>query len=225
MFERLELLIGNDMLDKIKTKNILVVGVGGVGGIVCTSLVRSGIQNITIIDFDKVDISNINRQEVAYLSTVGEYKTSVLKKMLNDINDKVNVYDLNIYLDESNIKDIFDNNNFDYVIDACDSIKTKEAIIMECLNRNIKFISSCGTGNRLHPEKLIITELSKTEGDPIARILRKWAKDNRIHKKITVLCSLEVPIRKGKVVASNSFVPPSAGLLITSYVINDIICK
>ncbi len=222
MFERLELLIGNESLDKIKDKNILVVGCGGVGGIVCTSLVRSGIHNITIIDFDKVDVSNINRQEVAYHSTIGKLKTAVLKDMILDINEKVKVNDLNIYLDSSNIKELFDNNKYDYVVDACDSIKTKEAIIMECLNRNIKFISSCGTGNRLHPEKLIITELSKTEGDPIARILRKWAKDNRIKKKIMVLCSTETPIRKGTVVASNSFVPPSAGLLITSYVINDI---
>jgi tRNA A37 threonylcarbamoyladenosine dehydratase len=223
MFDRLELLIGKDKLDLIKTKNILVVGCGGVGGNAITSLIRSGIENITIVDFDKVDISNINRQEVAYLSTIGKSKVKELKEILLNINDKVKVNDLDLYLDESNIIELFDNNNFDYVIDACDNIKTKEAIIKECLDRDIKFISSCGTGNRLHPEMLEITSLSKTSGDPIARILRKWAKDNNINKKIMVLCSKEQPIRKGTVIASNSFVPPSAGLLITSYIINDII--
>ena len=223
MFDRLELLIGKDKLDLIKTKNVLVVGVGGVGGNAVTSLVRSGIENITIVDFDKVDVSNINRQEVAYLSTVGKSKVNVLKEILIDINDKVKVNNLELFLDESNIKELFDNNTFDYVIDACDSIKTKEAIIKECLDRNITFVSSCGTGNRLHPEMLKIVPLSKTSGDPIARILRKWAKDNHINKKIMVLCSDEVPIRKGTTVASNSFVPPSAGLLISSYIINDII--
>ena len=223
MFDRLELLIGKDNLDKIKTKNILVVGVGGVGGNAVTSLIRSGIENITIVDFDKVDVSNINRQEVAYLSTIGRSKVKVLKELILNINDKVKVNDLELFLDESNIKDLFDNNKFDYVIDACDSIKTKEAIIKECLDRDIMFVSSCGTGNRLHPEMLKIVNLSKTSGDPIARILRKWVKDNRIKGKIMVLCSDEVPIRKGTTVASNSFVPPSAGLLISSYIINDII--
>ena len=223
MFDRLELLIGKDKLDLISNKNILIVGIGGVGGICATALVRSGINKITAIDFDDVDISNINRQEVAYLSTVGKPKVEVMDKMLHDINNEVNYNGIKLFLDINNIKELFDNNRFDYVIDACDSIITKEALIKECLDRDIKIISSCGTGNRLHPEMLKIVPLSKTSGDPIARILRKWAKDNRINKKIMVLCSDEVPIRKGTVVASNSFVPPSAGLLIASYVINDII--
>ena len=223
MFDRLELLIGKDKLDVIKEKHILIVGIGGVGGICATSLVRSGIVNITAIDFDDVEISNINRQEVAYISSVGKPKVDVMNDLLHDINKDVNYNGLKLFLDENNIKELFDNNKFDYVIDACDSIKTKEALIKECLDRDIKIISSCGTGNRMHPEMLKIVPLNKTSGDPIARILRKWAKDNKINKKIMVLCSDEVPIRKGTVVASNSFVPPSAGLLITSYVINDII--
>ena len=223
MFDRLELLIGKDNLDKIKTKNILVVGCGGVGGNCITSLIRSGIENITIIDFDKVDISNINRQEVAYLSTVGKSKVESMKNILLDINSNVKVNALDMFLDENNIKDVFDNNKFDYVIDACDSIKTKECIILECINRNIKFITCTGTGYRMHPEMLKITELKKTSGDPLARILRKWAKDNRIKSKIMVCSSDEIPIGKGTTIASCSFVPPSAGLLITSYVINDVI--
>ena len=223
MFDRLELLIGKDNLDKIMTKNILVVGCGGVGGSTILSLVRSGIKSITVVDFDKVVLSNLNRQEVAYISTIGKYKVDAIKDIILDINKDVNVNSVNLFLDESNIKELFDNNKFDYVIDCCDSLKTKEALILECINRNIKIISSCGAGFRMHPEMLKIMPLSKTSNDPIARILRKWAKDNHINKKIMVMCSEEAPIGKGSPVASNSFVPPVAGYLLTSYVINDII--
>ncbi len=223
MFDRLELLIGKENLNKIKTKNILVIGCGGVGGNCITALIRSGIENITLIDFDKIDISNINRQEVAYLSNVGKSKVESMKNILLDINSNVKVNAIDMYLDESNIKEIFDNNSFDYVIDACDSIKTKEAIILECINRNINFITCTGTGYRMHPEMLKITELKKTSGDPIARLLRKWVKDSRIKGKIMVCTSDELPIGRGKPIASCSFVPPSAGLLIASHVINNII--
>ena len=223
MFDRLELLIGKDKLDLIKTKNVLVVGCGGVGGNAIMSLIRSGIHNITVIDNDTVNESNLNRQEVAYISTLGMDKVDATKRLILDINKDVKVNSLNMFLDESNIKQVFDNNNFDYVIDACDTLNTKKAIIRECLDRNIKLVSSCGTGFRFHPEMLRIMELSKTSNDPIARILRKWAKDNHINKKIMVLCSLEVPSGKGTTIASNSFVPPSAGLLLSSYIINDII--
>jgi len=225
MFDRLELLIGKDNLEKIKTKSVLVVGCGGVGGSAVLSLVRSGIHNITIVDFDTVNESNLNRQEVAYISTLGKYKVDAMKDIILDINRDVKVNNLNMYLDESNIKELFDSNNFDYVIDACDSVKTKEALIVECVNRDINLITCCGTGFRMHPEMLRIMPLSKTENDPLARILRKFVKDNHINKKLMVLCSLENPVGKGTTIASNSFVPPSAGYLLTSYVINDIINK
>ena len=223
MLDRLELLIGKDKVNLIKTKNILVVGCGGVGGSVILSLVRSGIENITIVDFDKVVESNLNRQEVAYISTIGKYKVDAMKDIILDINKNVNVNNVNLFLDETNIKELFDNSKFDYVIDCCDSIKTKEALILECINRDIKIISSCGAGYRMHPEMLKITSLDKTSNDPLARILRKWTKDNHINKKIMVMCSDEAPIGKGSPIASNSFVPPAAGYLLTSYVINDII--
>ena len=223
MFDRLELLIGKENLEKIKTKNILVVGCGGVGGSAILSLVRSGIMNITVIDYDKVVESNLNRQEVAYISTIGKYKVDAIKDIILDINKDVNVNSINLFLDESNIKELFDNNKFDYVIDCCDSVKTKEALILECINRNIKIVTSCGAGFRMHPEMLRIMSLDKTSNDSLARILRKWAKDNHINKKIMVMCSLEAPLGKGSPIASNAFVPPAAGLLLSSYVINDII--
>jgi tRNA A37 threonylcarbamoyladenosine dehydratase len=224
MFDRLELLIGKEKIDLIKSKKVLLVGCGGVGGMCATSLVRSGISKITIIDYDKVEESNLNRQEVAYQSTLGRLKVDALKELLLDINPNVNIKTLNLFLDESNINELI-TDEYDYVIDCCDSVKTKEAIIKTSLEKNIKFISSMGTGNRLDPSMLEIIDVRKTEGDPLAKIIRKWVKDNRIKGKIPVVCSREIPLRKGAVVGSSSFVPTSAGLLITSYVIRDIIGK
>ena len=225
MFDRLELLIGKDNLYKIQSSKILVVGVGGVGGECVLSLIRSGISNITIIDYDTVDISNINRQVVAFHSTIGKKKVDVLENIIKDINPECNVSKYDIYLDKDNIKEIFDRENPNFIIDCCDSKETKKEIIKESLDRNIDFISSMGTGNKMDPSKLEIVDIRKTNNDPLARIFRKWIKDEKINKKIPVLCSKEVPVHTGNVVASSSFVPNSAGLLIASYVIRKIINK
>ena len=223
MFERLKLLIGDDNLKKIQNAKVLIVGIGGVGGECAVSLVRSGITNISIIDYDTVDISNINRQVVAYHSTVGMKKVDVLEKIIFDINPKCEVTKYDVFLDQSNISSIFDKEKPTFVVDCCDSKDTKKGIILESLKRNIDFISSMGTGNKFNPDDLYITDVRKTYNDPLARIMRKWVKDEKIKGKIPVLCSREVPIHSGKVVASNSFVPNSAGLLIASYVIKKII--
>ena len=223
MFERLELLIGKESLEEIKNSKILIVGIGGVGGSVATSLVRSGIQNIVLIDFDIVDITNINRQVVAYHSTIGLKKVDVIKKILLDINPSLIVKTYDIFLNKDNIKTILDEEKPTYIIDACDSKETKKSIILEAISRKIKFISSMGTGNKMNPSDLEIIDIRKTVNDPLSRIFRKWVKDNKIKSKITVLSSRELPIKTGSIVSSNSFVPTSAGLLITSYVIKDII--
>ena len=223
MFDRLELLIGKDNLEKIKSKKVLVVGIGGVGGSVVTSLVRSGIKNIVIIDFDTVDITNLNRQVIAYQSTIGMKKTDAMEKLINEINPTCNIVKYDLFLDSENIKEIIERERPDYIVDACDSKETKKAIIIEALKRKIKFISSMGTGNKLDPTKLEITDIRKTVNDPLARIFRKWVKDSKINDKIMVLSSREVPKKTGNVVASVSFVPNSAGFLISSYIINDII--
>lgn len=222
MLDRLELLVGKDNIEKIKEKNIIVLGLGGVGGYVTESLIRSGIENITIVDFDKVDESNLNRQIIALKSNIGKDKTILFKERISNINDKVKVNIINEFIDKDNIDKLF-SNKIDYFIDACDSIKTKELVIDRCLKNNIKLITCMGTGNRMDPSKLEIIDIRKTSNDPIAKILRKYIKDNKINKKIMCLASKEVPLRKGKVIGSNSFVPASAGLLIASYVINDII--
>ena len=223
MFDRLELLIGKNNLNKIHSTKVLVVGVGGVGGECVLSLIRSGIKDIVIIDYDVVDISNINRQVVAYHSTIGKKKVDVLENIIKDINLECNVSKYDLFLNKENIKEIFDKESPNFIIDCCDSKETKKEIIKESLAREIKFISSMGTGCKMDPSKLEITDIRKTNNDPLARIFRKWVKDEKINKKIPVLCSKEVPITKGKVVASNSFVPNSAGLLIASYVIREII--
>jgi Dinucleotide-utilizing enzymes involved in molybdopterin and thiamine biosynthesis family 1 len=222
MFKRLELIIGNDHLENIKSKVVLVIGIGGVGGAAVEALVRSGIHNIILVDFDVVEESNLNRQRIAFKSTIGMKKVIAMKNIIMDINECCNAEVNELLVDENNINSLFDK-RIDYVIDACDDVKAKKAIINECLKRKIKFISSMGTGNKLDPSLLEIVDIRKTSNDPLARIFRKWVKDSRIKEKIMVLSSREIPVKTGNVVGSTSFVPNSAGLLIASYVIRDII--
>lgn len=222
MFDRLELLIGNENLNKLKNTHVLVLGLGGVGGYAVESLVRSGIGEITIVDSDTIDITNINRQIIATSENIGKYKTEEFKKRIYSIRKDIKVHTITKFIEENNI-DLIVNNNIDFIIDACDSIKTKQVLIKKCLDLDISFITCTGTGNRLNPSALKITYLNKTSGDPVAKILRKYIRDNNINANIPCVCSTEVPKRKGKVISSNSFVPPSAGLLLASYVINKII--
>ncbi len=223
MFDRLELLIGKESLDRIKTKHIVVLGLGGVGGYVVESLVRSGIENITIIDNDTIDISNLNRQIIANSNNIGKLKTDEFEKRVLSINKNVRITNINVFIDESNIDSLFDT-KIDYFIDCCDAIKTKELVIKNCLDKNIKFITCLGTGKRLDPSKLMICDIRKTKNDPIARIIRKYIKDNNIKEKIVCCFSEEEPKKtKSTTIASSVFVPASAGLLISSYVIRDII--
>ena len=169
MFDRIERLIGKDNLTLIKNKSVLIVGLGGVGGSAILSLVRSGIGKVIIIDFDNVDISNINRQLIAFNDSVGRKKTDVCEEVIKNINPECEVVKYDIFLDKDNIIKILDDNNPDYVIDACDSVKTKQALIKACLYKKIKIISCMGTGNKLNPLDLEITDIRKTVNDPLAR--------------------------------------------------------
>ena len=220
MFERFELLVGNKIED-IKNKKILVVGVGGVGSYTVESLVRCGIGSITIIDNDIIDITNLNRQLMTTTDNVGESKVEVLKNRIFSINPECSVNAINAFLDENNIDSIV--NDYDYVVDACDTVKTKVGLIKTCNKKNIKLISAMGTGNKMDPSKLEITDIYRTNNDPLAKLIRHECRGLGI-KKLTVVCSSELPIKKGvKTIPSNSFVPATAGLLITSYIINDIV--
>lgn len=224
MLDRLELLVGTEGIFKLKSSKIVVVGLGGVGGYVVESLIRSGIENIIIVDYDTIDESNLNRQIIATRDNIGKLKVDEFEKRILSINDKVNVVKLPIFIDENNIDELF-LDDITYIIDACDSIKTKKFIISKCLEKNIKFITCLGTGKRMDPSKLKICDIRETKYDPIARILRKYVKDNRINSKVLCCYSEEEPIKyNSNVIGSNSFVPSSAGLLISSYVVRDI-CK
>ena len=222
-FERLERIIGEDKLLSLNKKSVLVLGCGGVGGYVVEALARSGIGTLILVDFDKIEESNINRQIIALESTIGKLKVDVLEERVKDINKNIKVIKIIDFIDDKNINILFDN-NIDYLVDACDTMITKKMIIKECIKRKIKFISSMGTGNKLDPSKLEICSLDKTFNDPIARILRKYVKDEKINTKIMVLSSSEVPIKvDGSTPGSSAFVPSGAGLLIASYVVRKLI--
>ena len=217
-------LIGEENNKILKSKNILLAGLGGVGGASFEMLIRSGIKNITVVDFDKFEESNLNRQILSNDSNINSYKVDVAKKRACLINKEYNVLTHNSKIDEDFISNL--NNNYDYIIDAIDDVKAKVLLIKFAINNNIKIISSCGTGNRLNPEKLYITNIWKTTNDPLARKLRYLLRKEKISYKLPVVSSKELPIIKtNNYVGSMAMVPNSAGILLASYVINDILNK
>jgi len=225
LLSRLEKIIGKDNINILKNKSVLVLGCGGVGGYVVESLARSGIGTLILVDFDKIDKSNINRQIIALNSTIGRLKVDVLEERIKDINKDIKVIKISEFIDNNNIDILFDN-KIDYFVDACDTMVTKKSVIKECINKKIKFISCMGTGNKLDPSKLEICRIEDTINDPIARIMRKFVKDEKIKSKVMVLSSKEVPIKTGdSTPGSSAFVPSSAGLLIASYIVREFIKK
>ena len=224
MFERLEKIVSKDKLEIFRNTTVMVVGIGGVGGYTVEALVRAGIKNIILVDNDIVDITNKNRQIIALDSTIGRNKVDVMKERILDINKECSIICLNTFLDKTNTFDIINRYKPDYVVDACDTVEAKKEIILACIRLNINFISSMGTGNKFDPSKLYITDIRKTEYDPLAKIIRRWVKDSRIKEKVPVLVSFEQPIKTGdRSPGYTSFVPSSAGLLIASYIFNKIV--
>lgn len=222
-YARLEKVIGKDKVDDLGQKCVLVIGCGGVGGYVCEALARSNIGRLIIVDFDVVDVTNINRQIIALESTIGQKKVDVLEKRLKDINPNLDVVKIDSFIGADNIEVLF-KDKLDYLVDACDSIKTKLALIDECLKRKIPFVSSMGTGNKLDPTKLDVVDIRKTVNDPLARIIRKYVKDKKIKDKVMVLSSTEVPVKTGeRTPGSTAFVPGTAGLILASFVVRNLI--
>jgi tRNA A37 threonylcarbamoyladenosine dehydratase len=220
--ERFIKLIGNKY-ELVKNKHICIIGLGGVGGYVTEAIARCGVKEITIIDNDCIDITNLNRQIIATHQNIGARKVDEWKKRINLINPEIKVNPIFTFLTQENIDNIL-SKDMDYIIDACDTINTKKSIIEYCYSNKVKLITSMGTGNKMHPEKFKIIELKKTNYDPIARILRKYVKDKKINSKIMTVCSDEPAYTKiDDCIPSNSFTPGTAGLLIASYIINDII--
>lgn len=222
--ERTRSLIGENSLSKLSKSKILVFGIGGVGGYVVEALVRSGIGEIDIVDNDKVSISNLNRQIVALNSTIGEYKVDVMKKRALDINPDLKINTYKLFFDDDT-KDEFDFSKYDYIVDAIDSVKSKLLLVELAKNNNTPIISSMGTGNKLNPLKFEIADIFKTSVCPLARVVRTELKKRGI-KELKVLYSKETPYKDGsRIPSSISFVPSTAGLIMASEVIKDIIAQ
>ena len=222
-FNRLEKIIGTEKLEKLNEKSVLILGCGGVGGYVVEALARSNIGTLIIVDFDTIDETNINRQITALDSTIGKKKVDVLEERIKSINNKCKIIKIDKFIDTSNLELLF-NYKIDFFVDACDTISTKKEVIKFRLKKEIDFITSMGTGNKLDPSKLEITDIRKTINDPLARILRKFIKEEKINNKITVLTSKELPIKTGeRTPGSTAFVPSVGGLLIASYIVNRFI--
>lgn len=221
-FERLELLIG-DKINKIHSKHVLVIGLGGVGSYAVEALIRSGIENITIVDKDIIDITNLNRQLMTTYDNIGKYKTDEIEKRIISINPNCKVKKITKNIDLNNIDELFID-NIDYVVDACDTLSVKMELIRICKRKDIKLISSMGTGNKMDPSRLKIMDIKKTNYDPLAKKIRKMIRDEKINGKVMVVCSDEQPnVKINKIIPSNSFVSATSGLLCASYIINDIV--
>ena len=192
-FSRTEMLIGNESVEKLKNSRVAVFGIGGVGGYVVEALARAGVGNITLIDNDTVSKSNINRQIIALSSTVGRLKTEVMRERILDINNEAKVDCVNKFVLPENI-DEFDFSEYDYVVDAIDTVSGKLAIIEKAYGEGVPVISSMGTGNKLDPTKFEIADINKTSVCPLARVIRYELKKRGV-KKLKVLYSKEEPVK------------------------------
>ena len=221
-FTRTEKLIGKDKQDLLRTKSVLVFGIGGVGSFAVEALTRAGIGCIDIVDKDTVDVTNINRQLIATHDTVGMPKVEVMKKRMLSINPDVRVETFEmLYLPEKAAE--IDWEKYDYIVDCIDNVTAKIDIISNAKKSGVPVISSMGTGNKLDPLMFRIADISKTKVCPLARVIRKELKERGI-KDVKVLYSEEEPVNTGeRAPASISFVPSAAGLIIAGEVIKDLI--
>lgn len=239
-FSRNELAIGKEGVNKLQQTTVAILGIGGVGSFAAEACARSGIGKIVLVDKDNVDITNVNRQLVAYLSTVGKSKSAVMKERIADINPACEVVDMHMFYTDETYEQFFAE-DIDYVIDASDTVMYKIHVMKECLRRNIPIISSMGAANKLDPTRFQIADIANTHTDPLAKVIRTKLRKEGIAKGITVVFSDESPIvvredvveevgnkeatvRKAQLPpSSNAFVPSVAGLFAASWVINKII--
>jgi tRNA threonylcarbamoyladenosine dehydratase len=239
-FSRNELAIGKEGLEIMKNSTVAVLGIGGVGSFAAEALARSGVGRLILVDKDVVDITNVNRQLIALLSTVGQPKADLMKERIKDINPECEVIALKMFYTEETFEQFF-SYGLDFVVDASDTIIYKIHLMKECLKRNIPIISSMGAANKMDPTRFKIADISKTHTDPIAKVIRTKLRKERIHKGIPVVFSDESPIviredvrkevgndqaviRKAQMPpASNAFVPSACGLIMASYVVNQLL--
>jgi tRNA threonylcarbamoyladenosine dehydratase len=239
-FSRNELAIGKEGLSILKNSTVAVLGIGGVGSFAAEALARSGVGRLVLVDKDDVDITNVNRQVHALLSTVGQPKVDLMKARIADINPECEVIALKMFYTEETYEQFF-KYNLDFVADASDTISYKIHLMKECLSRKIPIISSMGVANKLDPTRLRITDISKTTYDPIAKVVRTKLRKEGIKKGINVVFSDEkplkireevrkdivqdenTPIRKAKMPpSSNAFVPSVSGLIMAGHVITEL---
>ena len=230
-FSRTEMLIGNDGMEKLSNAKVAVFGLGGVGSFVCEGLARSGLGNFVLVDHDKVDESNINRQLIATEKTIGRNKVDLMKERILDINPDANVETYREFYAADSKEDII-TKDLSYAVDCVDTIMAKIAIICKCDEIDVPVISAMGAGNKLDPTMFEVADIFETSVCPLARIMKKDLKKRNI-EKLKVVYSKEHPIntndcainkdRKFKIKGSVSFVPSVAGLIIAGEVVKDIV--
>lgn len=232
-FSRTKLIIGKEKLRVLQNRTVMVLGVGGVGSHCVEALARCGVGKLILIDNDRVALTNLNRQSIAYHSTIGRYKTEVMKERIADICPETEVVTREIFVLPENLEEIFSLDP-DYIVDAIDTVTAKLAVIQEAKNRGIPVISCMGTGNKMRADLFEIADISKTSVCPLCKVMRKELKARGI-RHLKVLYSREQPIdtagrttgedpgRRRSVPGSVSFVPPVAGLLIAGETIRDLI--
>ncbi|HJA80845.1 MAG TPA: tRNA threonylcarbamoyladenosine dehydratase [Candidatus Mediterraneibacter intestinipullorum] len=233
-YSRTELLIGEEAVERLKNASVMVFGVGGVGSHCIEALARSSVGKLTLIDNDRVSVTNINRQSIAYHSTIGQYKTALMKERIRDICPEIQVETYEMFVLPDNLDTLFEQaGEPDYIIDAIDTVSAKIALAGLADKRGIPIISSMGTGNKLHPELFRVADISETRVCPLCRVMRKELKSRGI-THLKVLYSEEKPIStegrttgedtgaRRAVPGSISFVPPTAGLLLAGEVIREL---
>ncbi|MFD1705505.1 ThiF family adenylyltransferase [Siminovitchia sediminis] len=239
-FSRNELAIGKRGLDRLKNSTAAVLGIGGVGSFAAEALARSGIGKLILVDKDVVDITNVNRQIIALLSTIGRPKADLMKERIKDINPDCEVIALKMFYTEETYDEFFAH-DLDYVIDASDTISYKIHLIKECLKRDIPMISSMGAANKMDPTRFMIKDIFQTHTDPIAKVIRTRLRKDGIKKGVPVVFSDESPIvvredvvkevgkqdsdiRKSQMPpSSNAFVPSTAGLIMAGHVVGELL--
>lgn len=231
-YSRTELLIGTEGIERLRNATVMVFGVGGVGSHCIEALARSGVGKLILIDNDTVSLTNINRQSIAYHSTVGQYKTKVMEERIRDICPEIEVKTYETFVLPENIEELFQE-SVDYIIDAIDTVTAKLALVQIAREKGIPIISSMGTGNKLHPELFEITDIYKTSVCPLCKVMRKELKARGI-RKLKVVYSKETPIdtsermtgedkgMRRSLPGSISFVPPVAGLMLAGEVIREL---
>ena len=190
--QRTELLVKEEGIERLQSANILIVGLGGVGSFAAEFLVRSGIGNLTIVDGDTVDITNINRQLPALNSTIGKNKTDVVAERILDINPKINLKKINEFLEPEQMEEILTQEKFDYVLDCIDRLSPKLALIITCKRKKIKLVSAMGAGGKTDPSKVMVRDISKTNNCFLAKQIRKKLKKEQIHKGFRCVFSTEI---------------------------------